>query len=64
MLKQTIPDWVKWLAQDEDGTWWGYSVEPLQQHNGWYENEVGRYIKLDKATPNPDWRDSPQRVSF
>ena len=53
-----IPEWVKWLAQDENGTWWGYSVEPLQQHRGWYENEVGDVIKLKNAAPNPDWRNT------
>ena len=37
-----VPAWVRWLAQDSDGTWWGYSVEPLRNDNGWYENEVGR----------------------
>ena len=21
-----IPDWVCWIAQDKDGTWWGYQV--------------------------------------
>jgi len=41
-----VPAWVRWLAQDSDGTWWGYSVEPLRNDNGWYENEVGRYVRL------------------
>ena len=44
-----IPHWVNWLAQDADGTWWGYQVEPLQNHSGWYENEVGQIIKLYSA---------------
>ena len=43
-----LPDWVSWVAQDRDGAWWGYSVEPLRNDNGWYENEAGRYIKLGK----------------
>ncbi len=51
-----IPDWVNWLAQDADGCWWGYSVEPLQHHKGWYENEVGKYRLLAKASANNDWR--------
>lgn len=54
-MKQTIPDWVSWLAQDADGTWWGYEAEPHQHHAGWYENEIGRSIKLDQAIPNADW---------
>ena len=50
-----VPEWVAWLAQDEDGTWWGYEAEPNQQHNGWYENEVGRIVRLGSAPPPDDW---------
>ena len=44
-----LPDWVKWLAQDEDGAWWGYSVEPLEFSHGWYENEVGMRQKIKQS---------------
>lgn len=50
------PSWIKWLAQDADGCWWGFEVEPLQNHHGWYENEVGQYIKLHIDEPNPNWQ--------
>ncbi|MDH5408375.1 MAG: hypothetical protein OEY00_07170 [Gammaproteobacteria bacterium] len=63
MTKESeYPDWVQWLAQDADGQWWGYEQEPLQYHAGWYENEVGRRIKLGKGEENPDWENSLQRV--
>ena len=51
-----IPDWVRWLAQDADGSWWGYEVEPHQHHQGWYENEVGRSQLIARESANPDWR--------
>lgn len=51
-----VPNWVRFIAQDADGTWWGYSVEPLQNHHGWYENEVGEHIKLFKAKEQKRWR--------
>lgn len=54
----TLPDWIHWLAQDADGTWWGFEVEPNQSHQGWYENELGRYLKLRHAEPNPAWQTS------
>ncbi len=57
-----LPDWVVWLAQDADGAWWGYSVEPLQHHQGWYENEVGRCAALGRGRPNPEWQTTLQRV--
>ena len=58
----TIPIWVNWLAQDEDGVWWGYSVEPLQHHCGWYENEVGENTLLFKEEPNTDWKQTLLQV--
>ena len=59
----TIPHWVNWIAQDEDGAWWGYQVEPLQQHNGWYENEVGQHIKLMVTTRNVNWQTTLKRLN-
>lgn len=53
-----IPSWVKWIAQDADGACWGYSVEPLEYCQGWYENEVGQRIKLFQANDNPDWKNT------
>jgi hypothetical protein len=50
------PAWVGWLAQDANGTWWGYEAEPHQSHNGWYENEVGRCIRLLQGEPNNAWQ--------
>ena len=50
-----LPAWVNWLAQDADGTWWGFEVEPHQHHQGWYENEIGRCVRITKETANPDW---------
>ena len=56
-----IPDWVNWVAQDGSGVWWGYSVEPLRNDNGWYENEVGRYVRLGVNNAD-DWQRSLTRV--
>ena len=55
------PDWVEWVAQDANGAWWGYSVEPLEAHAHWYENEVGRYVSLGQGEPNPRWRETLRR---
>jgi len=53
-----VPEWVGFVAQDSDGSWWGYSVDPLQNHRGWYENELGRNVKLSQETVIGDWRDN------
>ena len=57
-----LPEWIKWKAQDEDGAWWGYSVEPLEFSRGWYENEVGLIIKIKQSNPNPDWKNSLTKI--
>jgi len=57
------PNWAKWLAQEADGTWWCYEVEPLQYHKGWYENEVGLYLRLGMDEPSSDWRNSLTRLA-
>ena len=51
-----LPDWVRWLAQDADGSWWAYEHEPNMADSGWYENEVGRNIYVRKDMPNSLWR--------
>jgi len=51
-----IPSWARWIAQDEDGTWWAYEHEPNQNDTGWYENEVGRYHRLQQESPNSNWK--------
>lgn len=60
--QHALPDWVHWLAQDADGTWWGFEVEPNQSHLGWYENELGRYIRLASDIPNPLWEQTLSQV--
>ncbi|HHO68328.1 MAG TPA: hypothetical protein ENK12_04775 [Gammaproteobacteria bacterium] len=58
-----LPGWVAWVAQDADGVWWGYEAEPHQHARGWYENEVGRCLRLGAGPPAPDWRDSLEAVT-
>lgn len=59
---RAAPEWVAWIAQDADGAWWGYQAEPLEYHRGWYENEVGRRIKLADGEPNPAWQQTLRRI--
>jgi len=59
-----LPSWAKWVAQDADGTWWAYEAEPNQQHNGWYENEVGRIQRLQAGAPNPAWQEMLIRIQI
>lgn len=55
------PSWVDWIAQDPDGSWWGFEAHPMIADYGWYENETGRYVRLGDGLANPQWRDSLRR---
>ena len=57
-----LPDWVRWIAQDADGTWWAYEHEPNMSDTGWYENEVGDSVRLQTGTPNPCWRETIHKI--
>ena len=57
-----IPAWVCWMAQDMEGVWWGYQVEPNLSHRSWYENEVGKMLRLGKWAENSDWKLSLKRI--
>lgn len=62
-LRGGLPGWVAWVARDADGAWWGFEVEPLPHDSGWYENEVGRYVRIARAAPGPgDWRSTLERL--
>lgn len=63
MLANEMPEWISWIAQDADGTWWGYEVEPNLSHQSWYENEVGKSVRLGKEPPNLDWITTLRRVN-
>jgi hypothetical protein len=57
-----IPAWVCWIAQDADGVWWGYQVEPNLSHLSWYENEVGDSVRLGKGAQGLDWKSTLKRL--
>ena len=61
-MPRSIPTWVGWLAQDADGSWWGYEHEPLQHDSGWYENELGRNIKLVPQPQQVEWEQSLMKI--
>lgn len=63
LLQNTkLPEWVNWLAQDANGTWWGFEIEPLPHHQGWYENEIGRCVHLLQEAANHQWEQTLTRL--
>ena len=62
IIKQLMPVWANWVAQDQDGKWWLYQAEPLLHHCGWYENEIGMYKLLGHSTESNDWQQQLYRL--
>jgi len=61
-LSMCAPRWVRWIAQDRNGAWWGFEHEPNEGAVSWYENEVGRYVRLRQETPNAAWRQTLEKI--
>ncbi|MDH5545698.1 MAG: hypothetical protein OEZ43_08900 [Gammaproteobacteria bacterium] len=58
LINSLVPDWANWVAQDEDGYWWAFEAEPHIADISWYENEVGRCIRLIQTESISHWRET------
>ena len=58
-----FPRWMRWIAQDADGCWWGYEHEPHMADSGWYENEVGLSAKISTDNKNADLKDTLKKIN-
>jgi hypothetical protein len=60
-----LPDWVQWVARDEDGTVFAYDEEPIRDRaNEWTFGGSARRIDDFPGIVqigNADWRESKQR---
>ena len=59
-----FPAWMRWIAQDEDGIWWGYEHEPNMSDTGWYENEVGLSKKIIHQKSSLHWALSLKKINL
>ena len=57
-----LPDEVQWVAQEEDGTWYGFSHSPIKTEQGWLtENDEVKH-ELIQCPPNPEWKKSKRKL--
>ena len=60
-----LPDWVKWVATDENGEVYGFSHKPIQEDCIWYvrsqHHDVVKLIE-DIGTDCPNWRETLRKV--
>ena len=56
----SAPEWVQWIAQDADGVWNGYDIQPEAVDKEFARPDLnqfnrGRFITLERAAPKSDW---------
>jgi len=55
---------LNWIAQDENGVWWGFENKPVPGIHGWIDAMDGTKILLkQEIEQNKSWRDTLQRLS-
>lgn len=54
---------LNWIAQDENGVWWGFENKPVPGIHGWIDGLDGTKILLKQENrTNTAWRDSLQKL--
>jgi len=64
-IKVQVPEWVNWIAQDKDGSWWAYAAKPseVDAFNWWASPPETRNRRMIIAIgPTKDWRKSLKRI--
>ena len=55
---------LNWIAQDENGVWWGFENKPVPGIHGWIDGLDGTKILLKQdIIQNPGWQDTLQRLA-
>lgn len=55
---------LNWIAQDENGVWWGFENKPVPGIHGWIDGLDGTKILLKQENrTNLEWRDTLQKLS-
>lgn len=57
------PEWVIWIAQDGNGVWNGYDLEPTACNNQWQRIDLnmfntGKFITLERDYPSDKWKET------
>mgnify|MGYP001028545398 CR=1 FL=1 len=53
---------INWVAQDENGVWWGFERQPVADTAGWSNFQDTMKLKLKSDSPNPEWRETLHKV--
>jgi hypothetical protein len=63
IIETEVPDWVRWVAQDEDGEWYAHQNEPELFDKWRHWSSDGRITKIGCSDrKNPRWRETLHEV--
>ena len=57
-----IPEDVKWVAQDDEGMWWGFSSKPSEDAHGWRAGVDEDMYELLQSSINNDWKHTLRKL--
>jgi hypothetical protein len=63
---EKLPDWVEWVARDDDGTVNCFNPDPVLGSVNWYVTSLSKSRRIDDfpgivQIGTVDWKDSKQR---
>ena len=54
---------LKWIAQDENGVWWGFENKPVAAIHGWIDEDEGLKVLLkQEQQANSAWKDTLRKL--
>lgn len=58
----TVSRKLNWIAQNEDGVWWGFEIQPVIGESKWENQDNGMKILLKEEIGNKKWKDTLQKL--
>jgi pSer/pThr/pTyr-binding forkhead associated (FHA) protein len=54
---------LNWIAQDENGVWWGFQNKPIAGIHGWMDEDEGLKVLLKQERQgNVNWKDTLRKL--
>jgi len=60
--KAAVSRKLNWIAQNANGVWWGYELEPVAGAEEWENPQNGMKILLKEEQANDGWKDTLQKL--
>lgn len=58
----TVSRKLNWIAQNSNGVWWGFEIEPQLAEMEWENQQNGMKILLKEEEANENWEDTLQKL--